>query len=76
MPDVKIAWRSISGDAPNAGEVRFEPVDGERTRVHLALEYEPQGAIENVGDKLGVLSARLQTTVRDFKKYVERRRGA
>jgi len=76
VPDVKIAWRSISGDAPNAGEVRFEPVDGERTRVHLALEYEPQGAIENVGDKLGVLSARLQTTVRDFKKYVERRRGA
>src|SRR5262249_43498556 len=26
VSDRKIAWRSISGDAPNAGEVRFEPV--------------------------------------------------
>jgi hypothetical protein len=32
------------------------------------MEYEPQGAIENVGDKLGV-RARVQNTVEDFKKY-------
>jgi uncharacterized membrane protein len=43
VPDQKIAWRSISGDAPNAGEVRFEPVGPDRTRVKLTLEYEPQG---------------------------------
>ena len=73
VPDRKIAWRSISGDAPNAGEVRFEPVGPESTRVHLAMAYEPQGAVENVGDKLGVLSARVQNTVEGFKKYVEER---
>ena len=73
VPDRKIAWRSISGDAPNAGEVRFEPLGAERTRVHLAMEYEPQGAIENIGDKLGVLSSRVQNTVEDFKKFIERR---
>ena len=69
----KIAWRSISGDAPNAGEVRFEPVGPDRTRIHLAMAYEPQGAVENVGDKLGVLSSRVQNTVEGFKKYVESR---
>jgi uncharacterized membrane protein len=73
VPDQKIAWRSTSGDAPNAGEVRFEPVADGRTRVKLTLEYEPQGVVENVGDKLGVLSARVQNTVEDFKKFMEAR---
>ena len=41
IPDRRVAWRSTSGDAPNAGEVRFEPVGADRTRVHLAMEYEP-----------------------------------
>jgi uncharacterized membrane protein len=73
VPDQKIAWRSISGDAPNAGEVRFEPVGPDRTRVKLTVEYEPQGSAENVGDKLGVMSARVQNTVEDFKKFIEAR---
>ena len=73
IPDQRIAWRSISGDAPNAGEVRFEPVGPDRTRVHLAMEYEPQGVVENVGDKLGAMTARVQTSVNDFKKFIESR---
>ena len=32
VPDQVIAWRSTSGDAPNAGAVRFEQVAPERTR--------------------------------------------
>jgi len=73
VPDQKIAWRSTSGDAPNSGVVRFEPVAPDRTRVRLTMEYEPQGVVENVGDKLGVLSARVQNTVEDFKKFIESR---
>ena len=73
VPDQRIAWRSISGDAPNAGTVRFEPLGADRTRVNLTMEYEPQGVIENVGDKLGVMSARVQNTVEDFKKFIENR---
>ena len=73
VPDQCIAWRSTSGDAPNAGTVRFEPLSADRTRVRLTMEYEPQGAVENIGDALGVLSSRVESTVKDFKKFIESR---
>ena len=73
VPDQKISWRSTSGDAPNGGTVRFEPLAADRTRVKLTMEYEPQGAVENVADALGVLSKRVQNTVEDFKQFIEKR---
>jgi uncharacterized membrane protein len=72
VPDERISWRSTSG-AINAGTVRFEPLGPDRTRVRLVMAYEPEGVIENVGDALGVLSARLQSTVEDFKAFIESR---
>jgi uncharacterized membrane protein len=71
-PDKRISWKSVSG-ALNAGTVRFEPLDSNRTRVRLVMAYEPEGAIENVGDALGIFSARVQHTVEDFKKFIESR---
>jgi uncharacterized membrane protein len=73
VPDQKIGWKSTSGDAPNAGVVRFEPMGANRTRVRLAMAYEPQGALENVGDAIGVLSASVQSSIENFKEYIERR---
>jgi hypothetical protein len=37
------------------------------------MSYEPEGAIENAGDALGVFSGRVQNTVEDFKKFIEER---
>jgi uncharacterized membrane protein len=71
-PDSRISWKSTSG-APNAGTVRFEPLGPDRTRVRLVMAYEPEDAIENVGDALGIFSARVQSTVEDFKKFIESR---
>jgi uncharacterized membrane protein len=71
-PDTRISWKSVSG-TPNAGTVRFEPLGADRTRVRLAMSYEPEGAIENVGDAMGVVSGRVQTTVEEFKKFIEAR---
>ena len=71
VPDQVIAWRSTSGDAPNNGAVRFEPLGPDRTRVNLVMEYEPQGIVENVGDKLGVMSSRVETTVKQFRDFIE-----
>jgi uncharacterized membrane protein len=71
-PDRRISWRSTSG-APNAGTVRFEPLGDDRTRVRLVMAYEPTGAVESAGDALGLFNARVQTTVEDFKKFIESR---
>jgi ribosome-associated toxin RatA of RatAB toxin-antitoxin module len=72
VPDERISWRSVSG-ALNAGTVRFEPLGPDRTRVRLVMAYEPEGAIENIGDALGVMSGRVEHTVKDFKKFIEQR---
>ena len=72
VPDERISWKSVSG-ASNAGTVRFEPLGADSTRVRLIMAYEPEGAIENVGDALGVMSGRVQNTVEDFKKFIEKR---
>lgn len=72
VPDKVIAWRSTSG-APNGGRVMFEPAGVERTRLRLELEYEPETAVEKLGDAMGVLSRKIDKTVEDFKEYIERR---
>jgi uncharacterized membrane protein len=71
-PDKRISWKSVSG-APNAGTVRFEPLATDRTRVRLVMAYEPEGAVENMGDAMGIFSARVENTVQDFKKFIESR---
>jgi uncharacterized membrane protein len=71
-PDKRISWKSTSG-APNAGTVRFEPLGNERTRIRLAMAYEPEDAVENVGDALGIFSGRVEDSVEGFKKFIESR---
>jgi uncharacterized membrane protein len=72
VPDERISWKSTSG-TPTAGTVRFEALGPDVTRVKLTLSYEPEGAIENVGDAAGLLSARVQDSVEDFKDFIENR---
>ncbi len=72
VPDQRISWKSISG-ARNAGTVRFEPLGADRTRVHLAMAYEREGAAEKVGDAIGILAARVHNVLEDFKKFIEDR---
>ena len=72
VPDEKVIWQSTSG-AVNAGVVRFDPIDGEKTRVHLEMSYEPEGAMENLGDMLGVMSRRVKGDLERFKEFIEER---
>ena len=71
-PDKRISWKSVSG-ALNAGTVRFEPLSPERTRVRLVMAYEPEGTVENLGDAMGLVSKRVESTVHDFKEFIESR---
>ncbi len=72
IPDQQIAWRHARG-AVNSGVVTFTPLEGDRTRVTLALEYEPQGFVEKIGDALGFVSRRVEGDLERFKKFIEER---
>jgi uncharacterized membrane protein len=72
VPDQRIAWRSIAG-APNAGAVSFAAAGPETTRVTLALNYEPLGAVEKIGDALGIVSARVEGDLKRFRDFIEER---
>ena len=71
-PDQRIAWTDIGG-ATNAGVVTFHKIDDSTTKVMLQLEYEPDGAIEKVGDALGLLKARTKSDLGRFKEFIESR---
>ena len=69
VPDQKVSWAATEG-ATNAGQVTFEDLGG-RTRVHLFLEYEPEGLVEKVGDKLNVVENQAEGDLDRFKAFVE-----
>ncbi len=70
VPDVTVAWAATSG-ATNAGAVRFEPAGADSTVVYLTLEYEPEGLVEKVGDKLGIVERQVTSDLDRFKALVE-----
>ena len=70
-PDRRISWQSIDG-TPNAGTVTFEP-EGNGTRITLELDVEPQGVIEQVGDKLGFVSKQAEGDLKRFAEFLESR---
>ena len=70
VPDSKVAWAATSG-ATNAGAVRFEPAGAASTIVHLTLEYEPEGLVEQAGDKLGIVRRQVTSDLERFKALIE-----
>jgi len=71
-PDELVAWRSIDG-AQNDGQVGFEPVGPDRTRLELRLDVEPEGIVEKAGDALGVVERRVRGDLERFKAFIESR---
>jgi uncharacterized membrane protein len=72
IPDDRIAWRSISG-AANSGVVHFRPVDHDHTQVVVRMSFEPEGAMENLGNALGLVSRKLESDLRHFKEFIQER---
>ena len=71
-PDERIAWTARSGTR-NAGVVTFHRLDDQRTKLMLQLDYEPEGALENVADAIGVVSGRITADLNRFKEFIESR---
>src|SRR3954454_17587289 len=69
VPDQKVSWAATEG-ATNAGQVTFTDLGG-RTRVNLFLEYEPEGLVEKIGDKLNVVENQAEGDLERFKAFIE-----
>ncbi len=70
VPDTKVSWAATEG-ATNAGSVSFEDVGGGQTQVQLVLEYEPEGLVEKIGDKLNVVENTAEGDLKRFKAFIE-----
>lgn len=75
VPDRKVAWAATEG-ATNAGSVEFEDVGGGQTSVRLFIDYEPEGLVEKVGDKLNVVERQAESDLQKFKEFIEDERYA
>jgi ribosome-associated toxin RatA of RatAB toxin-antitoxin module len=75
VTDRKIAWAATEG-ATNAGAVEFEDVGGGQTSLRLTLEYEPEGLVEKIGDKLNVVENQAEADLNRFKAFIEDERYA
>jgi uncharacterized membrane protein len=72
IPDQCIAWRSLSGN-DNSGTVTFARLNDRQTKVTLQMSYEPDSALEKVGDLFGFMSRRVEKDVENFRDFVEHR---
>jgi uncharacterized membrane protein len=71
-PDERIAWKSIDGTS-HAGVVTFHKLSDSSSRVMLQLDMEPEGLVEKVGDKLGIVARQAKGDMENFKKFIESR---
>jgi len=74
VPDKRIVWRSIAGKK-TGGMVEFERLDDDHTRITLDLMYEPEGALEKIGDLIGLVKNRAHQDLENFKKFIEERQS-
>jgi uncharacterized membrane protein len=72
IPDKRIAWRSIGG-VPNAGVVTFHKISDSVTRITLQMDYQPEGALEHLGDRLGAVRMEVRRSLERFKEMIESR---
>ena len=71
-PDERVAWTSLSGPR-HAGVVTFHRLDETHSRVTAQMEIEPEGFVEQVGDKTGIVDRRVKGDMRRFREFIEAR---
>jgi uncharacterized membrane protein len=71
-PDERVAWRSDSGPQ-HAGMITFHKLDQEHTRVTAQMDIDPEGFVEKVGDKAGLIEGRVKGDLERFKHFIEER---
>ncbi|OEJ98426.1 SRPBCC family protein [Streptomyces thermolilacinus] len=73
IPDERVAWTTVDGEARQAGVVTFHRIDDSTTKVMLQMDFEPDGVAETVGDKLGFVKRQVRGDLERFKSFIESR---
>ncbi|GGZ00565.1 SRPBCC family protein [Streptomyces poonensis] len=73
IPDERVAWTTVGGQARQAGVVTFHHLDEGHTKVMLQMDFDPQGVTETVGDKLGFVKRQAKGDLERFKTFIEKR---
>ena len=71
-PDERVAWTSVEGPK-HAGVITFHRLDDRHSRVTAQMEIEPEGFVEQVGDKTGIVDRRVKGDMRRFREFIEAR---
>jgi uncharacterized membrane protein len=72
-PDERIAWRALD-EKGVSGEVGFEPLGPDRTRIEVRMTWEPNGMLETLGAKVGADEFGVKRDLDNFKRMIELRR--
>jgi uncharacterized membrane protein len=72
IPDERVAWHSLEGP-DHAGVVTFHRLGDDTTRVTTQMDLDPEGFLESVADKAGLLKRRAKADLKRFKEFIERR---
>ncbi|MFB8249145.1 SRPBCC family protein [Streptomyces sp. NPDC055952] len=73
IPDERVAWTTVDGQARQAGVVTFHRIQDDTTKVMLQMDFDPDGLAETVGDKLGFVKRQVSGDLRRFKEFMEAR---
>ena len=72
VTDTRNRW-TVEGDSGHAGVVSFHHLDEGKCRVNLDMDVNPEGFVEQLGDKLGFISRRVHGDMERFKTFIESR---
>jgi len=72
-PDERICWQTVGGDLQQAGNVTFDRLDANHTRVTIQLEWEPEGLAEKTGSTVGLDTRQVRSDAEHFKHFIENR---
>ncbi|MFD6952537.1 cyclase [Nocardiopsis sp. TSRI0078] len=70
VPGERVAWKTTDGTT-HAGVVTFHRLSDTSSKITLQLKTVPEGVVEQLGDKLGLVSARAKGDMKRFKAFVE-----
>jgi uncharacterized membrane protein len=74
-PNRGIGWNTVEGEVMTSGEVRFEEIQPDRTRVEVTMNYaDPPGgkAGEVVADAISNPEMEMREDLQNFARLVER----